>query len=122
MILDAQQTLVAGVALVIGAGAAWGVAHWWFGRQLRAAAARQDKVDKAREFAAQQASQARKQIEALQKELGDLRHPSRPHGPRVDVQAPTPEVMLPVLGADSKPGNLPTDGFADTQVLAPRRR
>jgi hypothetical protein len=120
MILDAQQSVVAGAAFVIGAGAAWGAAQWWFGRQLRAAAAKQDKVDKAREFAAQQASQARKQIEALQKELGDLRHASRPQGPRVEVQAP-PEVMLPVLGAEPKPG-LPADGFADTQVLAPRKR
>ncbi len=121
MMLDAQQSLVMGAAFVIGAGAAWAAAPWWFGRQLRAAAARQDKVDKAREFAAQQASQARKQIEALQRELGELRHASRPQGPRVDVQAAPPEVLLPVLGAEPKPGQ-PSDGFADTQVLAPRKR
>lgn len=120
--MDAQQSLVALAAFVIGAGLAWVAARWWFGRQLAAAAAQQDKVNKAREFAAQLAAQARKQIEQLQKELGELRLAGKPQAPRVEALKPVAdEVMLRVIGAESRP-ELPADGFADTQVLMPRKR
>lgn len=123
--MDTQQWLVAVAGLVIGAGIAWGVAIWWFGRQIKTALAKQDKVDKAREFAAQQASQARRQIEALQKELGDLRqqfHQQQAQAPRqTPAQSPAP-VEMPILGVDPTPPRPPADGFAETQVMPQRRR
>lgn len=123
--MNTQQWLMAVAGLVIGAGAAWGAAVWWFGRQLKAAQAKQDKVDKAREFAAQQASQARRQIEALQKELGDLRqqfNQQQAQAPRQAApQSPAP-VEMPILGVDPTPSRPPADGFAETQVMPQRRR
>ena len=43
--------------------------HWWFGRRLAAMAQQLAKLEKARQFSAHQAAQARKQIEKLQGEL-----------------------------------------------------
>jgi uncharacterized protein YdgA (DUF945 family) len=122
--MDTQQLLMAVAGLVVGAAAAWGGAVWWFGRQLKTAHAKQDKVDKAREFAAQQASQARRQIEALQKELGELRLQVQQLGQtprRAAPQAPAP-VEMPILGVDPTPPRPAADGFAETQVMPQRRR
>lgn len=122
--MDAQTWLMAAAGAVIGAGAAWGGAVWWFGRQLKAGQAKQDKVDKAREFAAQQASQARRQIEALQKELGELRQQVQQLGQtprRAAPQAPAP-VEMPILGVDPVPPRPAADGFAETQVMPQQRR
>lgn len=123
--MDANQELMVGAALLLGVGLAWGVATWWFGRRLRAGEARLDKVDKARQFAAQQASQARRQIEGLQKELAELRLNARNLGARVPAvaassAAPAADDFLPHANPAPDP-EPPPDGFADTQLLQPRR-
>ncbi len=122
--IDGQQALAALMGLLAGGGLSALGARWWFGRRLRAAAARQDKVDKARDFAAQQASQARRQIESLQKELGELRlqhqqlqRQQRPAG----LPAASGPAELPILGVDPAPPKPSADGFADTQLILPRR-
>ncbi|MEJ6002022.1 hypothetical protein [Paucibacter soli] len=119
--MDSNQWLMAIAGLALGAAAAWGGAVWWFGRMLKQAAARLDKTEKARQFAATQTTQARKQIESLQHELGELRHAAQ-HKVHINPPAPSgPEMMLPVGGtAPRKPA--PGDGFADTQVLLPSKR
>jgi TolA-binding protein len=43
--------------------------RWWFARRLGEMERQLEKLDKARQFAAHQAAQARKQIERLQAEL-----------------------------------------------------
>ncbi len=47
----------------------WLACRWWYGRKLDTAYLRLDKTDKARLFSIQQTLQARKQIEALQKDV-----------------------------------------------------
>ncbi len=57
------------LACTATAALAVGGCHWWFGRRLRELQHQLAKTDKARQFAAHQAAQARKQIEKLQIEL-----------------------------------------------------
>lgn len=121
--MDTQQWVAAVLGAVLGGGVAWGVAMFVFGRQLKAAAARQDKLDKAREFAAQQVSQARRQIETLQKELGELRQQQQASRPSPAWAEAPAAVEMPILGLDSSASRKPpADGFADTQVILPHKR
>jgi len=119
--MDSKHWLMAIAGLVFGIGLAWGAAMWWFGRLLKQAALRLDKTEKARQFAATQTTQARKQIEALQHELGELRHAMQ-HKVHASHAAPAgPEMILPAGSpAPHKPS--PGDGFADTQILLPSKR
>ena len=72
-------------------------------------------MDKARQFAGQQTSQARKQIEKLQAELVTQQrklshaHASKQRSEQLDL------VLAP---ADSAATRLPAHGFADTQPMA----
>ncbi len=119
--MDIQQSWVAVAAFLIGAGLAWGFASWWFGRRLKGAAAGIERVEKARQFAAQQAAQARKQIETLQHEMGELRQKLNNRG-RGPTPAVAPAVEVRPAPPGSEPPSPPPDGFADTQVLMPRPR
>lgn len=126
--MDANQWLIAAAAFLIGAAVAGAAAFWWFSRQLKAAAARVDKVEKARQFAGQQVTQARKQVEALQKELGDLKHaakaalrPARHAEPAPAAEsAAALDPFLP-LAPVAPPPAASADGFADTLVLKPKK-
>ncbi len=93
--------------------------RWWYQRKLTAAAQRFEKIDKARQFSAQQTLQARKQIEKLQKDLATFQRAS------ADAEkARAREKMLhEVLTAAVPPAstNIPevrqtvsVNGFADT--------
>lgn len=119
--MDAQQWVVAAVALLIGAGGAWGGAMWWFGRKLKELTGIRERLDAARHLASQQAAQARKQIEMLQQEMAEMRLAAQRRSQRAEAQAlasaPAP---LPMFGATG-PGELPSDGFPQTQIL-PRKR
>lgn len=126
--MDANQWLIAVAGFLVGLVLTGGAAFWWFSRQLKAAAERVDKVEKARQFAGQQVTQARKQVEALQKELGELKHAAksalRPARPSDTVPPPAePEAFdpfLPLAAAAPPPAASP-DGFADTLVLRPKK-
>ena len=96
-----------GVAAV--AAGTWAVCRWWFGRQLAAAALRNDKLDKAHEFAGQQLMHARKQIESLQQDLAAFKRGAAPH--RAAPQGRT------VRAADNPEPTRPPSGFADTQIM-----
>jgi len=67
--MDTSQWLIVATACSGVAAATWFGAKWWYGRRLRALELRLQKIDKARQFAGQQALQARRQVEALQKDL-----------------------------------------------------
>lgn len=113
--MEARHWLMVAAALLIGGGVAWAAAWWWFGRQLQRAAGQQDRVDKARQFAAQQASQARKQVELLQSELGELRRQLT----ALKRNKPwTPSAPMPIEPPSPAP-EAPDDGFADTQLQLP---
>lgn len=67
--IDAPLWLWLTLACTATAAATVAVGQWWFGRRLREFELQQAKLEKARQFAAHQAAQARKQIEKLQLEL-----------------------------------------------------
>lgn len=126
--MDANQWLIAAAGFLAGLAAAGGAAFWWFSRQMKAAAARVDKVEKARQFAGQQVTQARKQVEALQKELGELKHAAKAGTLRQFRNSEPPPIsepaafdpFLPLAPAAPPPSSSP-DGFADTLVLRPKK-
>jgi len=112
------------IALLAGgllAAATFGACQLWHGRRLRELLARMEKSDRARQAASQQAQQARKQVEQLQKELA-AQHKARAEAvsarKRTEHLAQTLREAEPasalglILGADVPPQ--PTHGFADT--------
>eukprot|EP01137_Pigoraptor_chileana_P019460 Opistho-2@80539 len=117
--MDVQQALVAAAVLLVWGGAVWGAALWWFGRKLKRALAGQARLEKARHFAAQQAAQARKQIESLQQEMGELRQAAKGRGANPAAHRVVP--AAPLGDAPSPPPSPSNDAFADTQVLMPRK-
>ena len=90
--------------------------RWWHGKQLAALAARLAKSERAREFAVQQASQARRQIEKLQRELSESRRPAS-SAAAAGSHAQRPAAASSPSIPDSKAPALPAHGFADTQPL-----
>jgi hypothetical protein len=96
------------------------VCHFRHARRVRALLARLEKVDRARPAAGQQAQQARKQIEQLQKELA-AQHKARAAAVSaqqrvVEVKRAAPELPPSLLDIDAGPA-MPTHGFADTMPL-----
>ena len=122
--MEMSTWLMLGGAFLIGAAVTGGAARWWFTRKLREGVAVQERLEKARQFTAGQASQARKQIEVLQQDMALLRMAHAKGGQR---SAPTPTTGLvdeksgDGLLDDAGPPKLPVDGFPDTQVLMPPR-
>lgn len=93
--------------------------RWWYRRRLSAVNVRWYKCDKARQFSIQQTLQARRQLDALQKDLsaqqqlmaaGQLaKHRSR-HAEEALKAIAAAEEAAPVLQVNH--------GFADTQPMA----
>jgi F0F1-type ATP synthase membrane subunit b/b' len=91
--------------------------RWWHGKQLAALAARLSKSERAREYAVQQASQARKQIDKLQRELSESRRPASSAASAAGSSAQRPAPASSPSIPESKAPPLPAHGFADTQPL-----
>jgi len=125
--MDTNQWFVAIGVIVASCAATWLGTRWWYGRKLVVSLARIRKLEKAREVSFQQTTQARKQLEQLQREMAELR---RPPGQREvakpNTQAPEEPHRAtdnPLLRPDSvdEPA-APHHGFAETQVIFPQTR
>lgn len=112
--------LLGGALVGIGLGA--GATFFWLSGQLKRERQRVQNVEQARQLAAQQVTQARKQVEQLQRENHELRLAVRP-APR---PAPQPEPAVDPaeaarLYAESKlnpqPPKEEPKGFKDTVIL-----
>jgi hypothetical protein len=121
--MDLAQWIAVGVVMGLATGtAATGAAcRWWYGRKLQAAAQRLNKSDKGRLFSQEQTLQAKRQIEALKKELAILQLAS------ADAQSSRHRMreLEEAIAAAERPepadsGLMPlpaAHGFADTQVM-----
>jgi len=111
--MAADGGLMLGVAALAGGVVAGGVA-WWLGqRQIREAGERVAHLEQARHQAVQHTTMARRQIEQLQKELGELRHLLA----RTGTPVPPPRVLPvdPALPAAPEPDE--AAGFQPTQLI-----
>jgi hypothetical protein len=115
--MEATPLFFMACAMAFGAAAATAT-RWWYRRQLAALAARLAKTERARQYALQQGTQARRQVERLQRELSQLRRPvlASPRvldTPPVAAEMATPNDVRDVPEAAQPPVPRP-NGFADT--------
>jgi len=120
-----------GVGAVFGAGGAWALAVLRWNRLSRDYRNQLSKSEQARQFVMQQGDQARRQVEALQKEVGELRHRLASQSPQAAASVMQAEVtpisdeellLQASLMADLEPDEPDAEGFAKTQMILPGRR
>jgi hypothetical protein len=117
--MDLRHWLMLALAAVLGAVATWLLCHWWYGRRIASLTARLGKSDKARLFSAQQTLQARKQIEALQKDLAAQQEAMAQAQIARTRNRHLEEVLKAASTAeDENVSRRPANGFADTQPMA----
>jgi hypothetical protein len=119
-IMELGPYAIALVAGLLFSAATFAACHMLHGRRVRALMLRMEKSDRARQAAGQQAQQARKQVEQLQKELA-AQHKARAQAVSARKRSlqleqvlhePRPLASSPLL--DMEPPSMPTHGFADT--------
>lgn len=108
------EAMILGLGVLLG-GVAVGL---WARSRLQQAAARVLHLEQSRAQELQHTSAARRQLESLQKELGEARHLLARRGLSVPHRAP--EVTEPDLDV-TQPQPLAPDGFQATQIV-PRER
>lgn len=94
---------------------AWAGAAWWYGRKLKASAHHQDKLEASRQLLNQQTSQARRQIEQLQRELAEARVLAERGRARPVPQAAAPATVLPIDPVIGAARATPAEPFPQTQ-------
>jgi chromosome segregation ATPase len=114
------------MGFVVGAVVAFAVALLWARQKLKQAEAHLARVEQARQLAAQQITQARKQIEHLQKECQDLRmaaarpvhrqHAEPEPEPAVDPAEAARRYVEAKLAAQAAPRDEP-EVFPETVIL-----
>jgi biopolymer transport protein ExbB/TolQ len=127
--MDLRQSPVVLIVLIVGfvvaSFATWAACRWWYGRKLSAAAQRLHKADQGRLFSQQQTLQAKKQIDALKKELAEQRaalNDTEIHRRRTrELEAALAAAELALeRAAENGSGLMPlaaSHGFADTQIM-----
>jgi len=109
------------IALVVAALATWASCRWWYGKKLLAAADRLQKSDQGRLFSQQQTLQAKKQIEALKKELAEQRKALQDtEASRKRTRDLEQALLVAERAVEDRSGMMPlapTHGFADTQIM-----
>jgi hypothetical protein len=123
--MDMRQSPTIAIALVLGLAVAslatWAACRWWYGRKLLIAAQRLHKSDQGRLFSQQQTLQARKQIEALKKELEEQRSVVSDSAAHRRRTRELEQALAAAEGAVEDNSNLmplrPSHGFADTQIM-----
>ncbi len=107
------------LGLTLGALLAGGLVWWRLQRRLREAATRVEHLEHTRHQAVQHTTQARRQIEQLQKENGELRHllarSGQPAPPRAAAADPEP---ADTGESATAPAAADTAGFAPTQLIS----
>jgi hypothetical protein len=123
MTTDPMLGLLAGLVLgaLVAAGVAWGLMM----RRAKQARSRLHHVEQARQLAAQQLTQARKQIEALQKECHELRLHARPRHAEPPAEAPIDPAEAARRYLEEKLQEASTkpqapEAFPDTQIIMRR--
>jgi len=121
--MDLAQWIAVAVSTgtVAGATASFAGCRWWYGRKLQAAAHRLHKSDKNRLFAQEQTQQARRQVEALKREVAALQVASADaQSSRQRMRELEDAVALAERAPPADSGLMPlpaAHGFADTQVM-----
>jgi hypothetical protein len=119
--MDTSQWLIFATGGCAIAGATWLGARWWYGRQLDALNLRLQKVDKARQFSSQQTLQARRQVEALQKDLAAQNEVLAKAQLATQRSRHLEEALRIASATESSASTLPqgpAHSFADTQPMA----
>ena len=119
--MDLLQTVVLVVGLVAASAATWAACRWFYGKRLSAVTLKLKKSDQSRLFSQQQTAQAKKQIEALKKELEEQRKlASESESSKQRMR----ELELALLAAEKVVEDnsammplAPKNGFADTQIM-----
>jgi hypothetical protein len=108
-------------ALAVASLATWAACRWWYGRKLLVAARRLHKADQGRLFSQQQTLQAKKQIEALKKELDEQRAQLSDTAASRKRTRELEQALAAAERAAEDNSNLmplgPVHGFADTQIM-----
>jgi hypothetical protein len=123
--MDMRQSPTLAIALVLGLAVAslatWAVCRWWYGRKLLVAAQRLHKSDQGRLFSQQQTLQAKKQIDALKKELTEQRAALSDSAVSRKRTRELEHALAVAERAAEGNSNLmplsPSHGFADTQIM-----
>ncbi|MEO8922387.1 MAG: hypothetical protein ABI330_06100 [Caldimonas sp.] len=123
--MDMRQSPTIAIALVVGLAVAslatWAACRWWYGRKLFVAAQRLHKSDQGRLFSQQQTLQAKKQIEALKKELAEQRSVVSDSAANRKRTRELEQALAVAERAAEDNANLmplgPSHGFADTQIM-----
>jgi hypothetical protein len=123
-----ELMLAAGVVgAALGAGVAWAVAVLRWSRLSEGYSQQLKKSEQTRQLAQQQSDRARRQVDVLQKEVGDLRHRLAVHQASPEA-SPDPdqitdeELLLQASQiTDWEPEEPDADGFAKTQMILPSR-
>lgn len=111
--------LILALACAAASAATFTACCWWYRRQLDALGRRLHKTDKARLFSAQQTLQARRQVEALQKDLG-VQKQAMAEAQVARQRSRHLEAALKAVAdaEDAAQVARPNHGFADTQPMA----
>jgi hypothetical protein len=115
--MDLRHGMMLALAALVATVATWALCRWWYGRRISSLLAKLGKSDKARNFSVQQALQARKQIEALRKDLAAQQEAMV----KAQIARARSRHLEDVLKAASEAEDhalRPASGFADTQPLA----
>ncbi len=119
--MNLLQASVVVIALAVASLATWGGCRWWYGKKLTAAALRLHKSDQGRLFSQQQTLQAKKQIEALKKELAEQRKMLQDTETSRKRTRDLEQALLAAERAEEDNSGMmplaPTHGFADTQIM-----
>ena len=118
--MDTRHWLIFAFGASFIGAATWFACRWWYGRKLEAANQRLQKCDKARLFSVQQTLQARKQIEALQKDLAAQQEAMAQAQIVRERSRHMEEVLKAAAAAEAEAeasALRPSHGFADTQPM-----
>ncbi|HEX7438710.1 MAG TPA: hypothetical protein VF319_01320 [Caldimonas sp.] len=119
--MDTRHWLILALACSLVSAATGLGFRWWYGRKIQALNLRLQKSDKARQFSSQQTMQARRQVEALQKDLAAQQEAMAQAQIAKQRTRHLEEALKAAHDAapdtDSMPLR-PAHGFADTQPMA----